>query len=76
MTRKHALATAILVLSIAASATADPFEDGVAAHNRGDYATAIRLLFHWPNKGWPRPRSISGFYTLTAKVCRRTTPRR
>lgn len=51
MTRKHALATAILVLSIAASATADPFEDGVAAHNRGDYATAIRLLLPLAEQG-------------------------
>ena len=51
MTRKRALATAILVLSIAAPVAAELFEDGVAAHNRGDYATAIRLLLPLAEEG-------------------------
>jgi TPR repeat protein len=40
---KYALAAAILVSSAAASAVAGPFEDGLGAASRGDYATAIRL---------------------------------
>jgi hypothetical protein len=51
MIRERALATAILVLSIVAPVAADPFEDGVAAHNRGDYATAIRLLLPLAEQG-------------------------
>ena len=35
--------TAIAVLSLAASLAASPFEDALAAHGRGDYATALRL---------------------------------
>jgi len=41
---KHALAAIIVVLSIAAPVAAGPLEDGVAAYERSDYATALRLL--------------------------------
>lgn len=41
---KHALAAIILVLSLVAPVTAGPLEDAVAAYDRGDYATALRLL--------------------------------
>ena len=43
-TLKHALAAIILVLSFAAPVAAGPFEDAGAALNRGDYATALRLI--------------------------------
>jgi hypothetical protein len=34
----------LLSVSLAAPVVAGPFEDGVAAHSRGDYATALRLF--------------------------------
>ena len=40
---KHAIAAILLMLSFAAPVAAGPFEDAVAAHGRGDYATALRL---------------------------------
>ncbi len=39
----HVLAVIILVLSFVAPAAAGPFEDALAAHDRGDYPTALRL---------------------------------
>jgi TPR repeat protein len=41
---KAALAVLVLSLSLAAPVAAGPFEDGVAAYEREDYATALRLL--------------------------------
>jgi hypothetical protein len=41
---KHALAVIVLVLSFTAPVAAGWFEDAVAAHDKGDYATALRLL--------------------------------
>jgi TPR repeat protein len=43
-TLKHAFAAIFLMLSFAAPLAAGPYEDAVAAYNRGDYATALRLL--------------------------------
>jgi len=41
----RATLTALLMLAaIAGSAVAGPLEDGETAYNRGDYATALRLL--------------------------------
>jgi len=40
---KTLLATLVLSLSLAAPVLAGPFEDGRAAYNSGDYATALRL---------------------------------
>jgi uncharacterized protein len=40
---KYALTIAILVSSAAAPGVAGPFEDGLDAASRGDYATAMRL---------------------------------
>jgi clan AA aspartic protease (TIGR02281 family) len=34
----------LLILSSAAQVAADPLDDGIIAHNRGDYATALRLF--------------------------------
>ena len=44
ITLRHALATAILVLSFASSVAAGPLEDADAAVKRRDYATALRLI--------------------------------
>jgi TPR repeat protein len=46
---KHA--AIILVLSFAAPVVAGPLEDGKAAYDKGDYATALRLLRPLANQG-------------------------
>ena len=38
-----ALAALLLALGLSGAANAGPFEDALAAHGRGDYATALRL---------------------------------
>ena len=43
MNIKILLAALVVSLSLAAPVLAGPFEDGVAAYKRGDYATAQRL---------------------------------
>lgn len=42
--RSAAWAVALVVASLSAPAHADPFDDAVAAYQREDYATAIRLF--------------------------------
>lgn len=44
----------LALMSGAAPAGADPFEDGVAAANRGDFATAMRLWRPYADKGVAR----------------------
>ncbi len=41
---RRILAGIILSLMLTGAAVAGPFEEGVAAHDRGDYATAVRLM--------------------------------
>ncbi len=41
---KRILAGVVLSLMLTGAAAAGPFEDGLAAHERGDYATALRLF--------------------------------
>jgi hypothetical protein len=43
-TFEAAVAALILVTGFAGSVAAGPFEDGTAAYDRSDYATAMRLL--------------------------------
>jgi len=43
MSIKSLLAALVVSLSLAAPVLAGPFEDGRAAYNRGEYATALRL---------------------------------
>jgi hypothetical protein len=38
------MAVGLMMTALAETAVAGPFEDGVAAYQRGDYATALRLL--------------------------------
>ena len=40
---RRLLAGVVLFLMLTGGAVAGPFEDGVAAAQRGDYATALRL---------------------------------
>ena len=48
---KRAITTIILVSSFAAPLAAGPFEDANSAYDRGDYATALRLLSSLADKG-------------------------
>ena len=41
---KRILAAIVLSLMLTGGAAAGPLEDGLAAHERGDYATALRLF--------------------------------
>ena len=41
---KRILAGVVLSLMLTGGAAAGPLEDGLAAHERGDYATALRLF--------------------------------
>ena len=51
MNIKGLLATLVVSLSLAAPVLAGPFEDGRAAYNRGDYATALRLWLPLAEQG-------------------------
>jgi S1-C subfamily serine protease len=48
---KHTVATILLVFSFAASVAAGPIEDAYAAHDRGDYATALRFWRQLADRG-------------------------
>ena len=41
-------------------AVAGPWEDGMAAYNRGDYVPAIRLFRPLAEQGIRRPKTCSG----------------
>ena len=47
------LAALLLALGLSGAANAGPFEDAVAAHGRGDYATALRLWRPLADQGKP-----------------------
>ncbi len=40
---RHMVFALALTMTLVSAAVAGPFEDGLAAHDRGDYATALRL---------------------------------
>jgi TPR repeat protein len=40
---RHIFFALALTMTLVSAAVAGPFEDGLAAHDRGDYATALRL---------------------------------
>jgi TPR repeat protein len=67
---KHALAAIILALSLAAAVAAGPFEDA-AAYDRGDCATALRLLRPLADQGVASAQTRLGFmYWLGQGVSR------
>jgi hypothetical protein len=47
------LLVVLLTCAAAVPAIAGPFEDGMAAYNRGDYATALRLFRPLADTGDP-----------------------
>jgi len=55
----------VLSVSLAAPVAAGPFEDGIAAHNRGDYATALRLWRPLADQGHASAQFLlGGMYAL------------
>lgn len=58
---KAIIAAVILVLSLAVPMLAGPFEDAVLAHDKGDYATALRLFRPLANQGNADAQSILGW---------------
>jgi uncharacterized protein len=60
-TFKTAVAVLMLAVSFAGSVAAGPFEDAEAAHKKGDYATALRLVRPLAEKGDARAQARLGF---------------
>jgi len=60
MNIKSLLAALVVSLSLAAPALAGPFEDGVAAYIRKDYATAMRLMRPLAEQGNARSQITIG----------------
>ena len=62
-TLKHAVAVIILMSSLAAPVAAGPFEDAVAANEKGDHATGLRLLRELADRGDARAQlKLGGMY--------------
>src|SRR3981081_3575125 len=60
---KYTFAAVILLLSFAAPVAAGPLEDATAADDRGDYATALRLLRELADQGNARAQfKLGGMY--------------
>jgi hypothetical protein len=55
--RGGVLAASLLVTS---GAVAGPWEDGMAAYNRGDYVPAIRLFRPLAEQGNPKAQNVIG----------------
>jgi TPR repeat protein len=49
-----------VILSNTTAALAGPWEDGMAAYNRGDYVPAIRLFRPLAEQGNPKAQSVIG----------------
>ena len=61
-----------LLMCSAVPAVAGPFEDALAAYQKGDYVTALRLWQPLADQGAiPTLSTISVFYTKKAGACRR-----
>jgi hypothetical protein len=73
---KVGLVAIVPFLGLAAPVVAGPFEDGLAAHKRGDYATALRLWHPPADQGDAHAQFNPGFMYAKVRACRRTTPRR
>jgi TPR repeat protein len=64
MKRSILIGCAVMALAAASGASskavAGPWEDGMAAYNRGDYLPAIRLFRPLAEKGNPKAQSVIG----------------
>ena len=56
----RAMLTAIMLVVMARAAIAGPWEDAVAAHGRGDYATTLRLLRPLADQGLAKAQERLG----------------
>ena len=72
--RSGFLALAV-ILALAVPVNAGPFEDGVAAYNRGNYATALEIWRPIAERGVTQAQFNFASCTLTAKACRRIMPK-
>jgi len=54
------LSSALVSSALVSSAWAGPWEDGMAAYNRGDYVPAIRLFRPLAEQGNPKAQSVIG----------------
>ncbi len=61
------------VLCVVQAASAGQLEDGTAAHDRGDYATAVTLWRPLANQGVAQAQYFLGTSMKTEKALRRTT---
>jgi len=61
------LAACVGLLLAAAQSFAGPYEDGLAAGQRGDYATALRLLKPLAEQGDARAQNLLGFMYADGK---------
>jgi TPR repeat protein len=74
---KRILAGLIVAVTMASGAVAGAFEDGFAAVQTGDYATALKLWTPLADKGDADAQNAVGPYsTMGATACRGTTRRR
>ena len=56
----HAIVAILLIGGFAAPVLAGPFEDGIAAYGKGNYATALLLLRPLADQGMARAQIILG----------------
>jgi uncharacterized protein len=75
MKLKIAFAAIILLLSFTAPVAAGPLDDGTAAYDRGDYATALRLFRPLANQGDAGAQyNLGVMYALGQGVAQRDCP--
>ena len=60
LTLKHAAATILVMLSLAAPPVAGPLEDGYSAYTRGDFATAMRIMRPLAEQGHATAQTVVG----------------
>jgi TPR repeat protein len=60
MRKSILIGVAIMVLASTSGALAGPWEDGMAAYNRGDYAPAIKLFRPLAQTGNAKAQSVMG----------------
>jgi TPR repeat protein len=60
LTLKHAVASILLMLSLAAPLVAGPLEDGYSAYTRGDFATAVRIMRPLADQGHVTAQTVVG----------------
>ena len=71
---KRVVLTVAILLGLAAPAWAG-FDEGVAAYERGDYATALREFRPFANQGYAAAQFNLGIMYDEGRAFRRTTPR-